>query len=123
MNVAKDPGVRVLVCRSSNEDFWMAHLDVKVLLKDPLLAEGAGPTLRGEVLNGWHTAGEILRNMPKATIAEISGRVGGGGLEFALGFDMRFGVYGKTQLCQMEVPLGILPGGGGCVNLHRFLGA
>jgi enoyl-CoA hydratase/carnithine racemase len=122
-NVAKDQRIRVLVCRSADEDFWMAHLDVTTLFNDPLTKEENGPLLRGEVMNEWHTVGEILRNMPKATIAEITGRVGGGGHEFSLGFDMRFGVYGKTKICQMEVPLGILPGGGGCVNLHRFLGA
>lgn len=122
-NVAKDPRIRVFVCRSANEDFWMAHLDVTTLFGDPLTKEESGPLLRGEVLNEWHSVGEILRNMPKATIAEIAGRIGGGGHEFSLGFDMRFGVYGKTRICQMEVPLGIMPGGGGCVNLHRFLGA
>ena len=49
--------------------------------------------------------------MGKVTIAEIAGRVGGGGCEFVSSFDMRFGVDGKTIVNQMEVPLGILPGG------------
>lgn len=117
--VASDPDVRVLVVRSDNEDFWIAHLDVSLILAEDL----SRPLERGAVLNEWHTTGEILRHMPKATIAEIAGRVGGGGHEFALGFDMRFGLYGKTVISQMEVPLGILPGGGACVNLHRVLGA
>ena len=54
--------------------------------------------------------------MGKVTIAEIAGRVGGGGCEFVSSFDMRFGVDGKTIVNQMEVPLGILPGGGGTVR-------
>ena len=33
--------------------------------------------------------------MPKPCIAEIEGRVGGGGSELCLNFDMRFGVVGK----------------------------
>ena len=60
--------------------------------------------------------------MPKATIAKIAGRVGGGGSEFASSFDMRYGVIGKTQVCQMEVGLGILPGGSGTQRIPRLVG-
>ena len=35
---------------------------------------------------------------------------------------MRFGVRGKTRINQMEVPLGILPGGTGTQRLPRLLG-
>ena len=37
-------------------------------------------------------------------------------------FDMRFGVLGKTLINQMEVPVGILPGGGGTQRLPRLVG-
>eukprot|EP00913_Durusdinium_trenchii_P029802 g27927.t1 len=126
-----------LVCDGYNfkaeSHFWLAHLDVNAILNEP-----NPPHERGEVLNEWHSNMEILRNMPKATIAVLAGRVGGGGHEFALSlddllgqtflhvggnFDMRFGLYDKTKICQMEVPLGIIPGGGACVNLRRLLGA
>ena len=60
--------------------------------------------------------------MPKITIAQIEGRVGGGGCELIQAFDMRFGVVDKTVINQMEVPLGILPGGGGTQRLPRLLG-
>ncbi|MGI9596185.1 MAG: enoyl-CoA hydratase/isomerase family protein, partial [Acidimicrobiales bacterium] len=56
------------------------------------------------------------------TICEIDGRVGGGGGELSASCDMRFGTVGKTKLCQMEVPLGILPGGTGTQRLPRLLG-
>mmetsp|Transcript_87682 Transcript_87682/g.151947 ORF Transcript_87682/g.151947 Transcript_87682/m.151947 type:complete len:291 (-) Transcript_87682:97-969(-) len=115
--VDADDSVRVLIVRSANEDFWMAHLDVNSILNDPDINSG-----RMGVLNEWHNMGEILRNMPKATIAEVAGRVGGGGHEFCLNFDMRFGVYGKTKICQMEAALGIMPGGGCPVNMHRYIG-
>ena len=65
---------------------------------------------------------ERYRTMPKATIAQIEGRVGGGGCELIQAFDMRFGVIGETILNQMEVPLGILPGGGGTQRLPRLVG-
>jgi enoyl-CoA hydratase/carnithine racemase len=60
--------------------------------------------------------------MPKATIVKMAGRAGGGGNEFAASCDMRFGVKGKTMINQMEVPLGILPGGSGTQRLPRLVG-
>src|SRR5205823_1653710 len=36
--------------------------------------------------------------------------------------DMRFGALGKTKINQMEVPLGILPGGTGTQRLPRLMG-
>jgi enoyl-CoA hydratase/carnithine racemase len=60
--------------------------------------------------------------MDKVVIAQIEGRVGGGGSELAASFDMRFGVRGKTKINQMEVPLGILPGGTGTQRLPRLIG-
>jgi enoyl-CoA hydratase/carnithine racemase len=60
--------------------------------------------------------------MDKVIIAQIEGRIGGGGSELAASFDMRFGVRGKTNVNQMEVPLGILPGGTGTQRLPRLIG-
>ena len=60
--------------------------------------------------------------MPRVTIAQIEGRVGGGGCELIQAFDMRFGVRGRTTINQMEVPIGILPGGGGTQRLPRLVG-
>jgi len=48
--------------------------------------------------------------------------VGGGGSELAMSFDMRFGVRGRTVVNQMEVPLGILPGGTGTQRMPRLIG-
>jgi enoyl-CoA hydratase/carnithine racemase len=59
--------------------------------------------------------------MPKATIAVIEGRVGGGGSEFALACDMRF-ASPAAVFNQPEVSLGILPGGGGTTRLPRLIG-
>lgn len=116
--VSKDEAVRVFVVRSDDEDFWLAHFDINVILKLPIPGEFDTES----VPNAWHTVSEQLRSMPKATIAEVSGRAGGGGNEFCMNFDMRFGVRGKTKFCQMEVPLGISPGGTGCINLPRLIG-
>ena len=73
-------------------------------------------TLRG------HLSIERFRTMDKVTIARIEGRVGGGGSELVSSFDIRYGVRGKTLINQMEVPLGILPGGTGTQRLPRLVG-
>jgi enoyl-CoA hydratase len=73
--------------------------------------------------NPFHQMCERLRTMPKATICVLAGRVGGGGSELAASCDMRFGVLGKTVVNQMEVPIGILPGGTGTQRLPRRIGA
>ena len=65
---------------------------------------------------------ENFSRMDTVTLAQIEGRVGGGGSELAMAFDMRFGVLGRTRINQMEVPIGILPGGSGTQSLPRLVG-
>ena len=110
--------VRVVILRSDSPEFFIAHFDVS-LLRD---ADVSDPPQRRHELNGFHQLCESFRTMPKATIAEIAGRVGGGGNELAMSCDMRFGAIGQTIVNQMEVPLGILPGGTGTQRLPRLVG-
>ncbi len=116
--VGTDTDARVLVLRSANPDFFIAHYDVSAILQFPV----DGPAQRSTTLNGFHALCEQLRTMPVPTICEIGGRVGGGGGELAASCDMRFGALGRTILCQMEVPLGILPGGTGTQRLPALVG-
>ena len=109
--------VRVVVLRSANPDFLMAHFDVSAILSFPI----DEPVERATKLGAFHVMAEQLRTMPKPTICEIDGRVGGGGGELAASCDMRFGSPAAT-LCQMEVPLGILPGGSGTQRLAELVG-
>jgi enoyl-CoA hydratase/carnithine racemase len=115
-----DPAVRALVLRSDDPDFWIAHFDVEAILRFPTEAKA----LRAAKVedNPFHAVCERFRTMPKATIAEIGGRVGGGGHELAMSCDMRFGALGKTLINQPEVALGILPGGTGTQRLPRLVG-
>jgi enoyl-CoA hydratase/carnithine racemase len=115
--VANDGEALVLILQSANPDFFIAHFDVAAILSFPTEST---PT-HGEP-NAFHLMCERFRTMNKVTIAQIEGRVGGGGSELSMAFDMRFGVRGKTILNQMEVPLGILPGGGGTQRLPRLVG-
>lgn len=115
--VGDDESIRVVVLKSANPDFFIAHFDVAAILEFPIEEKAErSPT------NPFHQMCERFRTMPKATIAQIEGRVGGGGCELIQAFDMRFGVVGQTIFNQMEVPLGILPGGGGTQRLPRLIG-
>ena len=116
--LAADPALTVVVMKSSNPDFFLAHFDVAAILAFPI----DKPAVRDTRLNDYHLMCERFRTMDKITIAQIEGRVGGGGSELASSFDMRFGVRGRTRINQMEVPLGILPGGTGTQRLPRLVG-
>ena len=113
--LAGDDDVRALVLRSADPDWFIAHFDVEAILSFP--TDQPQPT----ELNGFHAMCEQLRTMPKPTIAQIAGRVGGGGSEVALSCDMRFATPGAV-FSQPEVALGILPGGSGTVRLPRLIG-
>jgi enoyl-CoA hydratase/carnithine racemase len=114
-----DENLLVVVLRSANPDFFIAHFDVAAILKFPT----DKPARRDDYANAfYHDMCERFHLMNKITIAQIEGRVGGGGSELAMSFDMRFGVRGKTVINQMEVPLGILPGGTGTQRMPRLIG-
>jgi len=114
-----DDDLLVFVLRSANPDFFIAHFDVGAILQFPI----DKPPRYEDYANGfYHEMCERFRLMNKITIAQIEGRVGGGGSELSMSFDMRFGVRGKTIVNQMEVPLGILPGGTGTQRMPRLIG-
>ncbi|MGA1714939.1 MAG: enoyl-CoA hydratase/isomerase family protein, partial [Ilumatobacteraceae bacterium] len=116
-----DDEVRVVILSSANPDFFIAHFDVEAILTFPTDQPPATS------LNAYHVMCEQLRTMPKATIAVIEGRVGGGGSELALSCDMRFALKSSKKnpgavFNQPEVGLGILPGGSGTQRLPRLIG-
>jgi enoyl-CoA hydratase/carnithine racemase len=117
--LAADPDALVFVLKSADPDFFLAHFDVGAILKFPTDAPAARAPWDQ---NAYHVMCERFRTMDKVTIAQIEGRVGGGGSEISMSFDMRFGVKGKTIINQMEVPLGILPGGTGTQRMPRLIG-
>ena len=112
-----DPAALVFVLKSADPDFFLAHFDVAALIA---MADAPAPPT--DNANAYHAMCQRFRTMDKVTIAQIEGRVGGGGAELSMNFDMRFGVIGKTVINQMEVPIGILPGGTGTQNLPRLVG-
>ncbi|MHA1991456.1 MAG: enoyl-CoA hydratase/isomerase family protein [Candidatus Hodarchaeales archaeon] len=117
MEISADDNVKVVVFDSADPDYFICHYDVKFLLQYP---DKAPP--KPTELHGGHQLQEVYRTMPKISIAKIEGRVRGGGSEFVLSLDMRFGAIGKAILSQLEIPLGIIPGGGGTQRLPRLIG-
>lgn len=112
-----DADARVLVLRSANPDFFIAHGDVETIVVVP---EQVGPLT--QELPFTHVALERLRKLPVVSIAQIEGYARGGGSEVSLACDMRFAALGKAVFGQPEVALGILPGAGGTARLTRMLG-
>jgi enoyl-CoA hydratase/carnithine racemase len=111
-----DRDVRVVVLCSSTPGFFIAHFDVGLILRIP--TDLPAPT----ELNDFHLMCETFRTMPKATIAVVEGRAGGGGSELALSCDMRFADLDGAIFNQPEVALGIIPGGSGTQRLSRLVG-
>lgn len=115
--VSRDDTIKVIVFDSADPDYFICHYDVSLLLLYP-----DTPPPKPTELHFGHKMQEIYRTMPKISIAKIEGRVRGGGSEFVLSLDMRFGAIGKAILSQLEIPLGIIPGGGGTQRLPRLVG-
>ena len=115
--VAADDEARVLIVDSADPEMFIAHADVGLILDLP--ADDVG--LHDE-LSLFHATTELIRGLPKATIALIEGICRGGGCEFAMAFDMRFAAHGATVLGHPELAVGIIPGGGGTQRLPRLVG-
>lgn len=113
----EDPDVQVIVFRSADPEFFIAHADVNWILTlpetkpEPITEIGPFVALL-----------ERLRTMPKVSIGAVAGIARGGGSELLLSLDMRFAARGKTKLAQPEVALGIIPGGSGTQRLARLVG-
>ncbi len=109
--------VRVAVFESANPEFFIAHADVGLIQMLP-----AEPPPKPTTLGPFHRLVDRFRTMPKVSIAKIEGRTRGGGSEFVLSLDMRFGALGRAILGQPEVAIGIIPGGSGTQRLPRLCG-
>lgn len=112
-----DDEVKVIVFDSDDPDFFIAHGDVTSMINKPSLDPE-----RGTELGFVHKTLDRFGALPKITIAKIKGAARGGGSEFALAMDMRFGAIGKALFGQPEAVLGIIPGAGGSQRLPRLIG-
>ena len=114
--LSADERVKVIVFRSADPDFFIAHADLNLLLAAQ--ANPPGP----DELSIVSVPLEKFRTMPKVSIAQIEGQAYGGGSEMALALDMRFAAIGRARLGQPETALGIIAAGGGCARLPGLVG-
>ena len=111
-----DAGIAVLVFRSADPDYFIAHVDVTKI--EAYRREAA--KLVGEA-----SLGLLFRHLSASrlvTIAQIEGRVRAAGSEFVLACDMRFAARGKAIFAQNEPAFGLVPGGGAVQHLTRLMG-
>jgi enoyl-CoA hydratase len=86
------------------------------------IAEFGGPDEARVIGDLFLRALHAVADIPRATIAAISGVALGGGCELALACDFRVASE-RARLGQPEILLGIIPGGGGTQRLPRLVGA
>jgi enoyl-CoA hydratase/carnithine racemase len=111
-----DHTVQVLVFKSGDPDYFVAHVDVTRIKE--YRAEAAK-------LSGEASIGLLFRYLSASrlvTIAQIEGRVRAAGSEFALACDMRFAARESAIFGQFEPAFGQLPGGGATQHLTRLMG-
>ncbi len=118
-SLAQQPGLRVVILRGEGEAFC-AGLDVQAFTAGPaavneLLTEvpGTHATLAQQVAVGW-------RELAVPVIAVLHGQVFGGGLQIALGADLRVAAA-DTQLSIMESRWGLIPDMGATATLKQLL--
>lgn len=109
---AADDGVRVITITGAGERAFASGSDLsEVLHRD--LHKALEPIVQG--------LADQLERTPKPTIAAINGICMGGGLEVALGCDLRI-CSPHARFATPEGKLGIIPGGGATARLPRIVG-
>jgi enoyl-CoA hydratase/carnithine racemase len=111
-----DDTVQVLVFKSADPDYFIAHVDVTRISE----YRQAAARLTGEP-----SIAMLFRHLSMSrlvTIAQIEGRVRGAGSEFVLACDMRFAAQESAIFGQLEAAFGLMQGGGGIQHLTRLMG-
>jgi enoyl-CoA hydratase len=106
-------GSRVLVVTGAGDKAFIAGADIGEF-------EGRTPLTQRESMKGRRFF-DAVEEFPKPVIAMINGFCLGGGMEFALGCDLRI-ASDTAKFGQPEINLGIIPGGGGTQRLTRLVG-
>lgn len=109
---AADEAVRAIAITGAGEKAFASGSDLKEV-EHRNLAIALTPLVQG--------VAERLERTPKATIAAINGYCMGGGLEVALGCDLRIATP-QSKFATPEGRIGIIPGGGATQRLPRLIG-
>ena len=112
--IENDPDIRVVILTGSGEKAFVAGADIQEM-KDQNSVEIE------KFIKVAGTAGYRIYNLSKPVIAAINGFAFGGGNELALCCDLRIASE-NAKLGQLEINLGIIPGGGAIQRLTRLIG-
>ena len=96
------------------EKVFAAGADVKMMA--PM-----SPAQVKSMIVGLQDVFNLVEELPKVTIAAITGYCLGGGCELAMTADFRF-AGASAKLGQPEISLGVIPGAGGTQRLPRLVG-
>jgi enoyl-CoA hydratase/carnithine racemase len=118
--VKTEPGVRAVVLHGAGPSFC-SGLDVMGVIGSGDGLEGLTAPLRGEVPNWFQRAAYDWIRVPVPVIAAIHGNCLGGGLQIALGADIRFATA-DARLSVMEVRWGLVPDMSITRTLPRLVG-
>ena len=111
-----DEGVKVLVFKSADPDYFISHVDLNKVSE----YRDEAAKLTGEASIA--LLFRYLSASPLVSVAQIEGRVSGAGSEFVLACDMRFAARGSAVFGQFEPSFGTIPGGGAAQHLTRLMG-
>ena len=109
---AEDTDVKVIAITGAGGKSFASGSDLSEVL-DRDLKKALEPIVQG--------LADKLERIPKPTIAAIDGICMGGGLEVALGCDLRVATP-SSKFATPEGKLGIIPGGGATARLPRIVG-
>jgi enoyl-CoA hydratase/carnithine racemase len=117
--LAEEPGVRAVVLHGDGPSFC-SGLDVGSLLASGSGVSGLTDRVHGEVPNWFQRASHDWLTLPVPVVAALHGNVFGGGLQIALGADIRIAAP-DAKLSVMEVKWGLIPDMGITRTLPRLV--
>jgi enoyl-CoA hydratase/carnithine racemase len=118
--VASEPGVRAVVLHGDGPSFC-SGLDLMSIAASGQGLDGVADPLRGGVPNAFQRAAYGWIEVPVPVIAAIHGNCLGGGMQIALGADIRI-ARGDAKLSVMEVKWGLIPDMSITRTLPRLVG-
>ena len=117
LDAAREAGARNdvgAVVLYGGEKVFAAGADVKMMAD-------MGPNEVRPMIMGLQEVFNAVEDIPKVTIAAVTGYALGGGCELAMCADLRFAAR-DAKLGQPEILLGIIPGAGGTQRMPRLIG-
>ena len=119
--LASDTTIRAVVLTGAGKNFC-AGIDLSVFQGEGIGAAGGGRMgpRENSPANFFQSAAYVWREMPVPVIAAIRGVAFGGGLQIALGADIRYATA-EAQLSVMEIKWGIIPDMAISTTLHHLM--